>query len=369
MPGSWLPGTIRVCAGQGSVAAPTGKKQRAHPPLLPNHHGELAARSSNLPGEEWLLDNDYLIQEQIKLAQAHLSPGYSRGLPRLTAGPREGFPRVYDIVMEVVLHSDGQVSHERLSRFIGAYQEVHPLILGELWAVPIVLRLSLIEKLRLAAQRVAWRSNQRDAALYWADRFLKTVETNPRMLVTTLGDFVRSAPSLTPAFISELVAHIDGVDPALGMVLNWLQEELSNRGLSIERAQKSEPQAQAANLVTISNCITSLHNMASIDWADFVESASEVETILRRDPVGVYPQMEFLSRNRYRTRVEELARLCRKSERDVAEAAVNLAGGAGGQIRTVTKATWAISCSMPVVTNWKPGSAASCRRTGSLAAG
>ena len=278
------------------------------------------------PAEEWLLDNYYLIQEQIELAQAHLSPGYSRGLPRLTAGPREGFPRVYDIVMEVVLHSDGQVSHESLSRFIGAYQEVHPLILGELWAVPIVLRLSLIEKLRLAAQRVAWRSNQRDAALYWADRFLKTVETNPRMLVTTLGDFVRSAPSLTPAFISELVAHIDGVDPALGMVLNWLQEELSNRGLSIERAQQSEPQAQAANLVTISNCITSLHNMASIDWADFVESASEVETILRRDPVGVYPQMEFLSRNRYRTRVEELARLSRKSERDVAEAAVNLAG-------------------------------------------
>ena len=30
------------------------------------------------PAAEWLLDNYHLIQEQIELAEAHLSPGYSR---------------------------------------------------------------------------------------------------------------------------------------------------------------------------------------------------------------------------------------------------------------------------------------------------
>ncbi len=277
------------------------------------------------PAAEWLLDNYHLVQEQIELAQAHLSPSYSRGLPRLTAGPRRGFPRIYDIVMEMVRHTDGRVDHDNLTRFISAYQETHSLTQGELWAVPIMLRLSLIEKLHLVARRIAWRCAQREVALHWADRFLKTVETNPRMFVTTLGDFVRAAPPLTPPLISELVTHIDGVNPTLGLALNWLEQELSDRGQTIERIQQGENQAQAADLVTTSNCITSVRSMAAIDWADFVESASAIEVILRRDPAGVYPGMDFRSRNRYRTRVEKLARHSRQPEPDVAEAAVHLA--------------------------------------------
>lgn len=277
------------------------------------------------PAAEWLLDNYHLIQEQIELAEAHLSPGYSRELPRLKAGPRKGYPRIFDVVMDLVRHTDGQIDLENLGRFVRAYQEAQPLTLGELWAVPIMLRLSLIENLHLAAEQIAWRRNQRDAALFWAERFLKVVENHPRMFVATLGDFVRAAPPLTTPFLAELVANIDGVNPALGLALNWLEQELSDRGQTLERIQQSENQAQAANLVTTSNCITSVRTLAAIDWPDFVEAASAIEAILRRDPAGVYPQMDFRTRNRYRTRIEQLARYARKSETDVAEAAVNLA--------------------------------------------
>lgn len=135
------------------------------------------------PAAEWLLDNYHLIQEQIELAEAHLSPGYSRELPRLTAGPRKGYPRIFDVVMELVRHTDGQVDLENLGRFVRAYQEAQPLTLGELWAVPIMLRLALIENLRLAAEQIAWRRRQRDAALAWAERFLHVVENHPRMFV------------------------------------------------------------------------------------------------------------------------------------------------------------------------------------------
>jgi len=177
------------------------------------------------PAAEWLLDNFHLIQEQIELAEAHLSPGYSRELPRLKAGPGRGLPRIYAIAMELVGHTDGQVDHENLSRFVRAYQETHALTLGELWAVPIALRLSLIENLRLVAQQIEWRRSQRDTALRWAQRFLTVVETNPRMVVATLGDFVRTDPLLTAPFISELVGSIEGVNPALGLVLNWLEQD------------------------------------------------------------------------------------------------------------------------------------------------
>ena len=106
------------------------------------------------PAGEWLLDNFHLIEEQVRTARRHLPKDYSRELPRLSNGPSAGLPRVYDIALETISHGDGQVDPESFGRFIGAYQSVTPLTLGELWAVPIMLRLALIENLRRGHTRI-----------------------------------------------------------------------------------------------------------------------------------------------------------------------------------------------------------------------
>ena len=98
------------------------------------------------PAGEWLLDNFYLIEEQIYTAKKHLPKGYSRGLPQLAKGVSAGLPRVYDIAVEIISHSDGHVSLKSLQNFITAYQEVNFLNLGELWAIPIMLRLALLDR-------------------------------------------------------------------------------------------------------------------------------------------------------------------------------------------------------------------------------
>ena len=51
------------------------------------------------PAGEWLLDNFYLIEEQIRMAEKHLPKAYSRELPRLLNGPSAGLPRVYAIAL------------------------------------------------------------------------------------------------------------------------------------------------------------------------------------------------------------------------------------------------------------------------------
>ena len=107
------------------------------------------------PAAEWLLDNFYLIEEQIRTARRHLPKGYSRELPRLLDGPSAGLPRVYDIALETISHGDGRVDPESLSSFVAAYQTVTVLKLGELWAIPIMLRLALIENLRRVGARIA----------------------------------------------------------------------------------------------------------------------------------------------------------------------------------------------------------------------
>ena len=103
------------------------------------------------PADESLLDNFYLIEEQIRTARRHLPKNYSKQLPRLRAGPSIGFPRVYDIALELISHGDGRISSESLASVVAAYQSVTPLTLGELWAIPIMLRLALIENLRRVA--------------------------------------------------------------------------------------------------------------------------------------------------------------------------------------------------------------------------
>ena len=61
------------------------------------------------PAGEWLLDNFYLIEEQIRTAKRHLPKGYSRELPRLQGGQSAGLPRAYDIALETIAHGDGAV--------------------------------------------------------------------------------------------------------------------------------------------------------------------------------------------------------------------------------------------------------------------
>ena len=70
-----------------------------------------------------------------------------------------------------------QIGVAKLSAFISAYQTVAPLKLGELWAIPIMLRLALIENLRRVSARIAIDQRQREMANQWADKMLAMMET------------------------------------------------------------------------------------------------------------------------------------------------------------------------------------------------
>ena len=290
------------------------------------HVAASAARGHSVaPAAEWLLDNFYLIEEQIEVARDLLPPNYSRELPRLRMGAHRGLPRVYDLALELVAHTDGRVDIENLSAFIGAYQRVTPLRLGELWAIPIVLRLALLENLRRVAQRISARRLDQDIALEWVGRFLKVVQENPRLLITELADFVRANPPLTKALISELATQLLGQHVALGLVVNWLDHQLAEQGQSIEQILQAESQEQATDQISVGNAITSLRHLNTNDWRNFVEQQSAAEAILRTEPPGIYAAMDFASRDRYRHHIEHLARYSDLSEVTVAQETVQMA--------------------------------------------
>ena len=277
------------------------------------------------PAGEWLLDNFYLIEEQVRTARRHLPKGYSRELPRLLNGPSDGIPRVYDLALETISHGDGRVDPENLSSFVSAYQTVSILRLGELWAIPIMLRLALIENLRRIAARIAADRITRNLADYWADQMTETAEKDPNSLILVIADMVRSDPPMVSSFVAEFTRRLQGQSPALALPLTWIEQRLSDSGLTIEQSVHSENQQQAADQVSISNSIASLRFLVAMDWVEFVERLSSVEQVLREDPAGVYSKMDFATRDHYRHIVEKIAKSSPLSESEVALKALGLA--------------------------------------------
>ncbi|MBL8788462.1 MAG: hypothetical protein JNJ59_26445, partial [Deltaproteobacteria bacterium] len=116
------------------------------------------------PAAEWFIDNYHLIEDQIRIARRHLPRTYSRELPRLLNASTPASPRVYELALELISHSHGRVDSAGLQAFIVAYQEVCPLRLGELWAIPIMLRLALLENLRRVVGSIASGRRDRERA-------------------------------------------------------------------------------------------------------------------------------------------------------------------------------------------------------------
>jgi hypothetical protein len=104
------------------------------------------------PAITWFLDNECLLRAQVRAIRRQLPRGRRSYLPKLADGPLGGLPRIFQIAAELVGRTEGRLDDQRLDHFISAYQQVAHLTLGELWGLPLMLRLALLERIqRLAA--------------------------------------------------------------------------------------------------------------------------------------------------------------------------------------------------------------------------
>ena len=285
------------------------------------------------PAAEWLLDNHYLIEEQAYLARKHFPRGYSRRLPRLANGELAGSPRIYDIILTFVAHVDGRLDDEALSRYLAAYQSVTHLTMGELWSVPIMLRLALIENLRRVAVSMSLQRLHCDYAAAWAKR-IDAPSDKHESAVLVLAEMVRDDPPLSTAFVAHFTEALKGRGVTATFVLAWLEQRLLERGQTIEEVVRADSQTQAADQASMANSIASLRLVNATEWRDLVEASSSTEQILRSEPAGVYARMDFATRDTYRHVVEATARRRHLSEDDVARTVVALAAARHAEERT-----------------------------------
>ena len=201
-----------------------------------------------------MLDNFYVVKQTIRQIEEDLPDSFLSELPKLKETSLEGHSRIFALAREWIGYSQGQIDLTQAAIFVQDYQQVMPLTIGELWALPIMLRIGILERLVYAASE------------------LTGIEV-PKSLSEIPIQFAVSLPNDT----------------------------------------------------IIANCFLSLRLLSATDWKDFFEETSRVEQILRNDPAQIYADMDFDTRNNYRSVIEELARHSKHDEEQVALAAVELA--------------------------------------------
>jgi cyclic beta-1,2-glucan synthetase len=277
-------------------------------------------------GAEWLLDNYYIVLDNIREVRHDLPRGYYHELPKLAHGPYAGLPRVYALALELIAHTDCVLDETTTTRFVSAYQTVTPLTIGELWAVPIMLRLGLLENLRRLASRILSVWNERLEAETWQQQLNHCNEFAAQEMDRYLQDPARQPKcAWSDAFVVHLLQCLRnvGADAEKGMA--WLERNLSGRNDALPDCVGRENQRQAADQVSIGNSVTSLRLLGALDWAAFFEQVSLVDAELRRDTMGFYGRQDFATRDSYRREVEVLARGSKHTELEVARRAVALA--------------------------------------------
>jgi cyclic beta-1,2-glucan synthetase len=277
------------------------------------------------PAAEWLLDNFYVIEEEFNdIKQNMPKKGFAR-LPVLKTGYLKGYPRIFAIALEIVSHTDGIIDESTITGFIEAYQTQKVLSSEELWALAIMIRISLIEKLRQISAKMLETRKQWRKAEEMGELINHNENKAKEEVLWFINEYFKNGGKKYSSFIEHLVKKLKKQGDKALPIIRFIDEKLDDQGLKSDDVVTFEHQIQASLQVSIGNSLTSLKFVQSVDWNDVFESLSYVENILRRDPANAYTEMDFESKNYYRNAINKLARICNVSETLIAIKALECA--------------------------------------------
>lgn len=276
-------------------------------------------------GAEWLLDNYHVVERHAAQIKKYLPRSFYRTLPKLTRGELRGLPRIYHLALEFVVHTDGALDPQLATAFIGAYQTKLELSSGELWAFPIMLRLALLESLRRLTVEAEQELLARRDVFSLVDQVLGDESRTGTEIMVELARRISERESFLRHGALELLKRLRGRGRKAFMALQFLEEKLRERGLDPEDLLRAEDHHQAARQISVGNTLTALTAIDQMNWREWFETVSLADRVLRQDPAGLYLQSDFLTRDAMRHEVEELAKLLRRTDSQIAAVTLDCA--------------------------------------------
>lgn len=244
------------------------------------------------PASLWLVDNARLIEEACVTLQQEL-----RAAPRLPA--HRGEARVSRLAREWISHTDARVDGDALMRAATAWQAARALDEVELCLLPLAFRRCLVLLLSDLAAHSAETERERTHA------------------EASLDIAAENRPDAYFERLSCVLQEREDAD-----ALSLLDNRLLDLGTTATRIADREHDRQTRACLWTGNAIASLRAVSALEWRASLEALSPIDAMLRKDPTGVYPRMDFASRGMYRSRAAKIARQFRLSEAVVASRAL-----------------------------------------------
>ncbi|WP_170253470.1 GH36-type glycosyl hydrolase domain-containing protein [Ciceribacter naphthalenivorans] len=278
---------------------------------------DVEAGATITPAAEWLLDNHYIIEEAIQEVRRDFPKKFYRQLPTMKIGGRE-IPRTMALAWLYVAHTHSTVSMEAMTALVEGFQIHKTLEIGELWALPSIVRFVLIENLRRISTRVDRSRRMRRKANDVADEIIRLNDA------ASSTELLKQIEPLADdnTFVTQFLYRLRNGSQNTGFAVSWVEDRLEKAGRSAEEAMTQEHNRLSSGNVTTGNIVKSLREIDDKEWSVWVEDVCLVDKVLGSHTD--YRELDFGSRNTYRSTIEKLARYSDKTEIEIAQMAIDL---------------------------------------------
>ena len=282
------------------------------------------------PAGEWILDNFYIIEENVKTIKQDLTLKKYKNFVGLKSGPYAGFARVYAVAADIVNYTDNKIEIKNLERFLAAYQTKKTLNMDEIWNIGLFLHIAIIENIRQICERIYISQVEK----YKVESIIeKIIENKPseRFKRLKLNKNLKLFSDMKYPFIEYMSYKLKTYGKRTERYLEILEDIVEKTGTTVTEVIKKEHFDIAIQRVSIGNCINSIKKIQRINFLELFEKINGVEEILKEDPAKVYSKMDYKTKDFYRQEVKKIAKNSKSSEIYVAKKLLELARGKDGK--------------------------------------
>lgn len=256
------------------------------------------------PSGEWILDNYYLIEEQVDCIKKELTLSKYKTLPSIN-----GVSRIYIVAKEMVKYTDANITENTIERFIGAYQTKKNISMDELWLLPVMIKIALIEYIKELSEKIKISQLQKFKVESLVERLVTNRAQSEQRFHKYKNIIIDNEAT---SYVEYLIYLLKKRGKKGTLYIKILEEEINKVGTTSDDVIRVEHYDQAVRRVSMGNSITSIRHISRFNWIDIFEKINPIEKILLNNEW--YPKLDFNTRNMYREEIRKIAKLSNTSE-------------------------------------------------------
>lgn len=250
------------------------------------------------PSGEWILDNYYLIEEQLNSVKNGLVIEKYKELPSIN-----GTSRILVLSRKIVEYTDANITEENLETFLKAYQSKKSISMNELWIMPIMMKIAIIEYISETCEKVLDSQLQKFKVESLVERIIKNKSIHEQNFIKYKN--IKIDTEVT-AYVEHLIYSLKKYGKESKKYTEILEEEIKKVGTSVNDVVKFEHYDMAIRRVSMANSITSLRNLSRYNWQIIFEEINSIDKILLND--AWYEKCDYETRNSYRAEIQRISK-------------------------------------------------------------